>query len=91
MGMEALTEEDDTTTVTIRIDDVNDNAPNIVVADSSPSVTERTASADTDIITGITVTDGDSDKTYAQGDFELTAIRGLSLSGMQPPKQGAWF
>ena len=72
MGMEALTEEDDTTTVTIRIDDVNDNAPDIVVADPSPSVTERTASADTDIITGITVTDGDSDKTYAQGDFELT-------------------
>ena len=72
MGMEALTEEDDTTTVTIRITDVNDNAPNIVVADPSPSVTERTASADTDIITGITVTDGDSDKRYAQGDFELT-------------------
>ena len=72
MGMEALTEEDDTTTVTIRIDDVNDNAPNIVVADPSPSVTERTASANTDIITGIMVTDGDSDKRYAQSDFELT-------------------
>ena len=60
-----------TETVTINVGDINDNAPDIVVADSTPSVTARTASADTDIITGITVTDGDSDKTYAQGDFAL--------------------
>ena len=62
----------DTETVTINVGDINDNAPDIVVADSTPSVTARTASADTDIITGITVTDADVGKTYAQGDFELT-------------------
>ena len=62
----------DTETVTINVGDINDNAPDIVVADSTPSVTARTASADTDIITGITVTDADTGKTYAQGDFELT-------------------
>ena len=57
---------------TVTLTDVNDNAPDIVVADAAPSVRERTASADTDIITGITVTDADTDKTYAQGDFALT-------------------
>ena len=62
----------DTETVTINVGDINDNAPDIVVADSTPSVTARTASADTDIITGITVTDADTGKTYAQGDFALT-------------------
>ena len=62
----------DTETVTINVGDINDNVPDIVVADSTPSVTARTASADTDIITGITVTDADVGKTYAQGDFELT-------------------
>ena len=61
----------DTETVTINVGDINDNAPDIVVADSTPSVTARTASADTDIITGITVTDADVGKTYAQGDFAL--------------------
>ena len=61
-----------TETVTINVGDINDNAPDIVVADPMPSVTARTASADTDIITGITVTDADVGKTYAQGDFELT-------------------
>ena len=61
-----------TETVTINVGDINDNVPDIVVADSTPSVTARTASADTDIITGITVTDADVGKTYAQGDFELT-------------------
>ena len=62
----------DTETVTINVGDINDNAPDIVVADSTPSVTARTASADTDIISGITVTDADVGKRYAQGDFELT-------------------
>ena len=62
----------DTETVTINVGDINDNVPDIVVADSTPSVTARTASADTDIISGITVTDADTGKTYAQGDFELT-------------------
>ena len=62
----------DTETVTINVGDINDNVPDIVVADSTPSVTARTASADTDIITGITVTDADVGKTYAQGDFALT-------------------
>ena len=57
---------------TVTLTDVNDNAPDIVVADAAPSVRERTASADTDIITDITVTDADTDKTYAQGDFALT-------------------
>ena len=61
-----------TETVTINVGDINDNAPDIVVADSTPSVTARTASADTDIITGITVTDADVGKRYAQGDFALT-------------------
>ena len=61
----------DTETVTINVGDINDNVPDIVVADSTPSVTARTASADTDIITGITVTDADVGKTYAQGDFAL--------------------
>ena len=61
-----------TETVTINVGDINDNKPDIVVADPMPSVTARTASADTDIITGITVTDADVGKTYAQGDFELT-------------------
>ena len=61
-----------TETVTINVGDINDNVPDIVVADSTPSVTARTASADTDIITGITVTDADVGKTYAQGDFALT-------------------
>ena len=58
-------------TVTVTVTGVNDNAPDIVVADSTPSVTEQTASADTDIITDITVTDNDRGKTYAQGDFAL--------------------
>ena len=62
----------DTETVTINVGDINDNAPDIVVADPMPSVTARTASADTDIITGITVTDADVGKRYAQGDFALT-------------------
>ena len=59
-------------TVTINVIGVNDNAPDIVVANASPTVMEQTASADTDIITGITVTDADVGKTYAQGDFALT-------------------
>ena len=59
-------------TVTINVTGVNDNAPDIVVANASPTVMEQTASADTDIITGITVTDADVGKTYAQGDFALT-------------------
>ena len=64
--------ESDAQQITIQLTDVNDNAPDIVVADAAPSVRERTASADTDIITDITVTDADTDKTYAQGDFALT-------------------
>ena len=72
MGMEALTEEDDTTTVTIRINDVNDNLPTLVAPNRTDDLQEGTRSADATIFTGITVTDGDSEKRYAQGDFELT-------------------
>ena len=63
---------DATTMVTINLDDINDNEPDIVVANASPTVTAQTASGDTDIITDITVTDADRGKTYAQGDFALT-------------------
>ena len=71
-GMEAPAEEDDTTTVTIRIDDVNDNLPTLVAPNRDDDLQEGMRSADATIFSSITVTDGDSEKRYAQSDFALT-------------------